>query len=85
MIPHDSRLEIEERRVWDAERRRADRVARGSRAGTATAAGQSVAGVVLAETTIRYGSTYSVTDGVTIQVLPLGYGFGGYDGGFAYS
>lgn len=84
MIPHDSRLEIEERRVWDAERRRADRTARGSRAGTATAAGQSVNGVVLAETSIRYGSTYSITDGVTTQILPLGLGMGGYGVDFTY-
>lgn len=73
----DDRLELLEKLTWDAERARADRVARGSRAGTATVAGQQVAGVVLAETSIRYSCTYVVEeDGSVTQTFGLGFGFG---------
>ena len=75
----DARLFLQEREAWEAERLRADRRARGSRAGTATVAGQTVTGVVLAESGVEYGVTFTVGEGGEITItMPLGYGVGGY-------
>lgn len=80
----DDRLELLEKLTWDAERARADRTARGSRAGTATVAAQNVQGVVLAETSIRYSRTYSVgEDGTVTESFGLGFGFGEFETTFA--
>jgi len=75
-MPDD--LELRERKALRDQQERADQAARGSRAGTSTVAGQNVAGVVLAETSIKYGATYSVgEDGAVTVEMDLGMGMGG--------
>jgi len=71
----DGRLELLENLVWQGERLTADKRVRGSRADTATVAGQTVSGVILAESSVRYGTAYTVGEGGALTIITR-YGFG---------
>jgi hypothetical protein len=61
-----------------------DELARGSRAGTATAGGRNMQPMAMAESRVEYGSTFAWTAGAVVADTREGYGYGGYDEEFAY-
>ena len=70
----DNRLELIEMEMWALAQRRADLRARGSRASTATAAGISMTGITLAESSMRYAATYDLVTGNVSSVMGTGMG-----------
>ncbi|MHB8994565.1 MAG: hypothetical protein ACYC63_04870 [Armatimonadota bacterium] len=79
----DSRLELMEQAAWLRTKREAEQRARGSRAGTVTAAGASMTGLVLAESSMDYMATYTISGGVVTVQMALGTGLGTTGGTFA--
>lgn len=61
-----------------------DELARGSRAGTGTAAGRNMQPVAMAESVLQYGATFANNAGTVTETVGLGYGLGDYEGDFAY-
>ena len=65
-------IELDRVAAWAAERR-----ARGSRAGTVSAGGASLRGLVMAEGAIAYGTTMEIDEEEeTVQTTRLGLGMG---------